>query len=161
MWLTDGGGIVILRGEKSRVGETLHPCPNVVKHREQEMLTPIAYSNFFNYGFTREVTGMTQHILEGTPQELASYLAQRPHGRFRLVELSEETEAPTQSAPPLPDPQNASSIALLKSWLEEDATDDPEEIRAAEEDLREFKRNMNLPRKEAGARLLYPEVEEA
>ena len=51
------------------------------------------------------------------------------------------------------------TIALLKSWLEEDATDDPEELRAAEEELREFKRNMNLPRKQAGARLLYPEVE--
>ena len=108
---------------------------------------------------TWEVTDMTQHILEGTPQELASYLAQRPQGRFRLIELSEEAEAPTKAASPLPDPQNARSIALLKSWLEEDATDDPEEIRAAEEDLREFKHNMNLPRKEAGARLLYPEVE--
>ncbi len=51
------------------------------------------------------------------------------------------------------------TMALMQSWLEEDATDDPEEIRAAEEELREFKRNMNLPRKEAGARLLYPEVE--
>jgi AbrB family looped-hinge helix DNA binding protein len=60
---------------------------------------------------------------------------------------------------PLPDPQNASSIALLKSWLEEDATEDPEEIRQAEAELQEFKRNMNQPRKEAGARLLYPEVE--
>ena len=51
------------------------------------------------------------------------------------------------------------TIALLQSWLEEDATDDPEELRAADEELREFKRNMNQPRKEAGARLLYPEVE--
>lgn len=51
------------------------------------------------------------------------------------------------------------TMALMKAWLEEDATDDPEEICAAEEELREFKRNMNLPRKEAGARLLYPEVE--
>ena len=50
-------------------------------------------------------------------------------------------------------------MALMKSWLDEDATNDPEEMRAAEEDLLEFKRNMNLPRKEAGARLLYPEAE--
>ena len=56
-------------------------------------------------------------------------------------------------------PKMTASMALMKQWLEEDATDDPEEIRAAEEDLREFKRNMNLPRKEAGARLLYPEEE--
>ena len=51
------------------------------------------------------------------------------------------------------------TMALIKSWLEQDATDDPEEILAAEADLLEFKRNMNLPRKEAGARLHYPEAE--
>lgn len=101
---------------------------------------------------------MAPHIHEGTPQEFASYLAHRPKGRFRLIELSAEAEAPIKDDRLL-DPQNASSIALLKSWLEEDATDDPEEIHAAEEDLRKFKRNMNLPRKETGARLLYPEVE--
>jgi uncharacterized protein YpuA (DUF1002 family) len=55
--------------------------------------------------------------------------------------------------------RQTATMDLIKSWLEEDATDDPEEIRAAEEDLREFEHNMNLPRKEAGARLLYPEVE--
>ena len=53
---------------------------------------------------------------------------------------------------------NDASIALLESWIEEAPTD-PEAIREAEEDLREFKRNMNLPRKETGARLPYPEVE--
>ncbi len=55
--------------------------------------------------------------------------------------------------------RQTATMALMTSWLEEDATDDLEEIRAAEEELREFKRNMNLPRKESGARLLYPEVE--
>ena len=57
-----------------------------------------------------------------------------------------------------PERQTA-TMALMKAWLDEDATDDPEEIRVAEEDLLEFKRSMNLPRKEAGARLLYPEAE--
>ncbi|HZT44522.1 MAG TPA: hypothetical protein VFA07_20330 [Chthonomonadaceae bacterium] len=97
--------------------------------------------------------------IEGTPQELAAALGQlSPEKRYRLVEIEESKEALVQEAP-LPDPQNAASIALLKSWLEEDATADPEEIRAAEEALLEFKRNMNKPRKEAGARLLYPEAE--
>lgn len=67
---------------------------------------------------------------------------------------TEETEKPV-----LVDPKAAASIALLQSWLAEDATDDPDELRQAQEDLDEFKRNMNAPRKEAGARLLYPEVE--
>ena len=49
---------------------------------------------------------MTQHILEGTPQELAFYLAQRPQGRFRLVELSEDAEVPMKAVLPLPDPKD-------------------------------------------------------
>ena len=102
---------------------------------------------------------MTQYVYEGTPQELTPLLAQRPQGRFRLIELPEEAEITTKEATPLPNPENAASIALLKSWLVEDATDDPEEMRKAEEELLEFKRNMNKPRKEVGARLLYPEAE--
>lgn len=59
------------------------------------------------------------------------------------------------------DARNAASIALLQSWLAEDATDDPDEIRRAEEELAEFKRNMNANRSATGERLLYPEVEPA
>ena len=101
---------------------------------------------------------MTQHIHEGTPQELAPYLAQRPHRRFLLIEIADEAEEPANTDAPLPDPLNAASIALLKSWIAQAPTD-PEGIREAEEDLREFKRNLNLPRKETGARLHFPEVE--
>jgi hypothetical protein len=102
-----------------------------------------------------EVTVMEQTIHEGTAQELAPYLAQNPERRFRLIEITEE---PSEEPVLLPDPQNAASIALLKSWIAQAPTD-PVEIRAAEAELLEFKRNMNLPRKEAGARLLYPEAE--
>jgi hypothetical protein len=49
------------------------------------------------------------------------------------------------------------AIAMLRKWREEDYTDDPEELRRAEEELAEFKRQMNAPRKEAGERLLFPE----
>ena len=55
-------------------------------------------------------------------------------------------------------PENDPTLAYLKSRLAEAPTD-PEAIREAEEDLLEFKRNMNIPRKEAGARLHYPEAE--
>jgi hypothetical protein len=55
--------------------------------------------------------------------------------------------------PPLPD---QATLDLLRAWREEDATDDPEEIAAAEEELRAFKQAMNAPRVAAGARLLYP-----
>ena len=92
---------------------------------------------------------------EGTPEQLAPLLANLPHEkRYKLLEV-EETE---EDAPLIADPKAAASIALLESWIAQAPTD-PEAIREAEEDLREFKRNMNIPRKEAGARLHFPEVE--
>ncbi|MCX6379918.1 MAG: hypothetical protein NT023_10655 [Armatimonadetes bacterium] len=48
---------------------------------------------------------------------------------------------PPASVKPIDD-ENA-AIALLQSWLVSEATDSPEEIRQAEEDLAEFQRNMN------------------
>ena len=56
------------------------------------------------------------------------------------------------------DPRNAASISLLQSWLVEDATDDSNEICRAEEELAEFKRNMNANRAATGERLVYPEA---
>lgn len=101
---------------------------------------------------------MAQHTHEGTPQELAPYLAQRPQGRFRLTEIDENDQPTlaTNEAKPMIDAENAAAIALLKSWREQDATDDPEEIRKAEEELAEFKRNMNANRAATGERLVYP-----
>jgi hypothetical protein len=55
------------------------------------------------------------------------------------------------------DPENDASIALLESWIAAAPTD-PAAIREAEEDLAEFKRNMNATRREAGARILFPQV---
>ena len=69
----------------------------------------------------------------------------------RLVEAQLSKEA----APHIEDP----TIELLRSWIDEDSTEDPDEIRDAEKKLLEFKRAMNTPRREAGARLLFPEVE--
>jgi hypothetical protein len=101
---------------------------------------------------------MTQHIHEGTPQELAPFLAERPTGRFRLIQLEEDQEPtpPPNEAKPIIDAENAAAIALLKSWREQDATDDPEEPHKAEEELAEFKRNLNANRAATGERLVYP-----
>lgn len=57
--------------------------------------------------------------------------------------------------PPVHD-ENAASIALLQSWLEEDATDDPDEVRQAQAELEAFKRAINVEREQAGARRIYP-----
>jgi hypothetical protein len=46
------------------------------------------------------------------------------------------------------------ALALLRAWHAEDATDDPEEIRKAEEELAAFKKAINENR--AGERPIYP-----
>ena len=95
--------------------------------------------------------------IEGTPEQLATLLVQLPHEkRYRLIEV--ELSAPQPEEAALADPKAAASIALLRSWIAQAPTD-PIAIRDAEEDLRDFKKNMNLPRKEAAARLHFPEVE--
>ena len=52
------------------------------------------------------------------------------------------------------------ALALIEEWLSQAPTD-PDEIRAAEEDLQAFQKALNQTRKEAGARILYPSVEES
>jgi hypothetical protein len=61
----------------------------------------------------------------------------------------------TEYLPSAPD-ENAASIALLRSWLEEDATDEPDAVRQAQEELEAFKRAINAERERAGARRIYP-----
>jgi hypothetical protein len=45
---------------------------------------------------------------------------------------------------------------LLRTWREEDATDDPQAVGRVEEELADFKQAMNATRGAAGARPLYP-----
>src|SRR5258708_15822690 len=56
---------------------------------------------------------------------------------------SNQTETLPAEPKPVIDPKNAAAIAMLDKWLAEGATDDPEEIRKAEEEVAELKRNMN------------------
>ena len=51
---------------------------------------------------------------------------------------------------------NAASIALLRSWLTQDATDDAEAVAEADDELARFKAAINADRERAGARLIYP-----
>ena len=48
------------------------------------------------------------------------------------------------------------TLELLAQWEAEDATEDPDEIRRAEEELAELKAGLNAPRAAAGLRLLFP-----
>jgi hypothetical protein len=61
------------------------------------------------------------------------------------------------TSPPMPPPPQAPSgsvdtatLELLASWRQQDATTDPEQVRAAERELAEFKKAMNESRAGAG-----------
>ena len=54
---------------------------------------------------------------------------------------------------------NASSIVLLQRWLKEGENCDSEDTGKSEQELEEFKRNLNASRKETGSRLLFPDAE--
>jgi hypothetical protein len=51
---------------------------------------------------------------------------------------------------------DTATLELLASWRLQDATEDPEEIRGAKQELTEFKGAMNENRAFAGERPLYP-----
>jgi hypothetical protein len=53
---------------------------------------------------------------------------------------------PPKSAKPTPHRDNSATIALLKQWEREDATDDPAAIARAEEELAQFKAALNANR---------------
>lgn len=92
-------------------------------------------------GRTSSADGKPEHTLRS-----ADYDVQKKQADF---DMQNQEKKPDDSDP---------SIALLLSWIAQ-APSDPEAIREAEEDLLEFKKNMNLPRRETGARLHYPEAE--
>ena len=59
----------------------------------------------------------------------------------------------TQSAPVV-DAENAAAIAMFNQWIADEATDDPEEIRKADEEVAELRRNLNANRAATGERLV-------
>jgi hypothetical protein len=89
--------------------------------------------------------------------DLSPEEATRLNAEARRRGLETEEAAKRLIVERLPSEQpGAATLALLKQWEEEDATDDPEELRAAEEDLEQFKRAMNATRTANGERILFP-----
>ena len=78
------------------------------------------------------------------PAEYAKKLVQE-----NLPPTQAETEAGAQE-------RRAAAIAQLQAWREEDFTDDPEELRQADADLKELLYNLNQNRIESGERPLFP-----
>lgn len=71
---------------------------------------------------------------------------------------------PMTSKPTVPRPPQVSgngsidtaTLELLANWRVQDATTDPEQIRAAEKELADFKKAMNENRTVAGESVLFP-----
>jgi len=95
-----------------------------------------------------ELDARPRKTLRGTWDQILAHSDEIP--RTSDVEVRVLEPEPASGADP--------SIALLESWIAQAPTD-RRAIQEAEDDLREFKRDMNRPRKETGARPHYPEVE--
>lgn len=54
------------------------------------------------------------------------------------------------------DARRRAAMELLQSWLDEEATSDPDEIRQAEQELEEFKRAMNASRTDSADTAVFP-----
>ena len=93
-------------------------------------------------------TQQPSKVYRGTVDEVFSHRSEIPTDATVELQIF-ESEAAGETA----------TMALMRSWLEEDATNDPAEQQAAQQELNEFKRRMNQPRKEVGARPHYPEAE--
>ena len=74
--------------------------------------------------------------------------------------MNDRTPETTPTPPALPPSPNqwidTATLELLASWRAQDATNNPDEVRAAEQELAEFKKMMNENRELSREPLLYP-----
>jgi hypothetical protein len=77
--------------------------------------------------------------------------------------VNRQAQLPNEAStkPPLPPAQgreaiDTATLDLLTAWRLDDATDNVDEIRAAERELSEFKKAMNETRTLAGELPIYP-----
>ncbi len=69
--------------------------------------------------------------------------------------IQSETQAAPEAKAPVISAKNAAAIAYLERRLREEATDDPEEMRKAEEEFQELQRNLNANRDVTGERRVF------
>ena len=90
------------------------------------------------------------------PQPVEARLAEAAHREG--VSVSEIAYRAIAEKYPTAQDGTAEALRLLERWMA-DVPTDPEAIREAEEDLREFQHAINQTRRELGASLVYPNVE--
>jgi len=74
--------------------------------------------------------------------------------------MRDQTVAENAQVPPLGQPLSVpvdtATLQLLSQWKQEDTTENPDEVRAAEDEIRDFKRALNESRSQSGEPLLFP-----
>ena len=75
---------------------------------------------------------------------------------MKHLTTSETTSRPPGAHPSANGSIDTATLDLLETWRLQDATDDPEQLRAAQQELTEFKKAMNENRTLLGEPLLYP-----
>jgi hypothetical protein len=86
----------------------------------------------------------------------AQILHQKPGDKIQVhLDADQEPTAPNEPKPVI-DAKTAAAVAFLDSRIAEGIAADPDTKRQAEEELEEFKRNMNANRAATGERLVYP-----
>jgi len=86
-----------------------------------------------------------------TPAEEARLTAAAQRQGAGMADVMKQLVA--QHLPPAEREEPRTVAALLRGWLRDEATDDPEQIKKAQEELDEFKRNINANRAATGERL--------
>jgi hypothetical protein len=71
------------------------------------------------------------------------------HSSSPELSVPQPPQAPARSI-------DTATLELLAAWKAQDTTTDPDLIRAAEEEVAEFRKAMNENRAAVGARLLFP-----
>ena len=69
--------------------------------------------------------------------------------------MKQPTTVETMPSPVPTGSIDTATLELLAKWKAEDATQDPESIRAAERELSEFKKSINANRSESGEPALF------
>src|SRR5687767_15320632 len=99
--------------------------------------------------------------IELTPEDEAKLCSAARTRGMNPTELARKLVFDNLPVPPPTEGEEKGSehpaIALLNRWIKEDATDDPEEIRRADEEVDELLRNLNENRLAAGERPLFPD----
>lgn len=80
-----------------------------------------------------------RHPLQSQPSQIG------PRGRL-----------PGSASPSVPQSVDTATLELLSIWQREDATTDPAQLRAAEEELAAFRKAVNEARTASGEPLVYP-----